>query len=277
MAHRVLSPQKERTDEEKVASRRKVDYVAEKIDEYPRYVAKWLKASWFPQIRQDPSFYSFLNHKTLPKEFAESYEAYKQVKECFKKSLQAPISTNSSSDTDVALMSPIADKSPKKDLLFVDMCCGKGYLSVLLHFKYPQADIVMVDIAGKMNLDHLQNLPQIDFWMTDITTKKFITELNLRASDYKAVILIGIHLCGDLSEHFVNAFHDVPNAISMVLCPCCISKKKTDLLEKARKESISNYTLWSQELLQMVKSPSKELKTITECSSAKNNFILACK
>lgn len=272
-----MTPQKERTDEEKVSSRRKVDYVAAKLDEYPRYVAKWLKAPWFPQMRQDPSFYSFLNHKTLPKEFAESYEAYKQVKECFKKSAEAQAAVKTREPTDTASTPTTETKSANNGLLFVDMCCGKGFLSVLLNYKFPEAQILMVDNMGKINLDHLTNLPRIDFWMTDITTSKFIKDLSLRCSDYKAVVLIGIHLCGDLSEHFVNAFHDIPNAVSMVLCPCCISKKKTELLEQARRESISNYLLWSQELLRMVRPENKELKTLTECSSEKNNFILACK
>lgn len=272
-----MTPQKDRTDEEKVSSRRKVDYVAEKLDEYPRYVAKWLKASWFPLVRQDPSFYSFLNHKTLPKEFAESYEAYKQVKQCFKKSTEAQEAAKAPAVIEGATVPSTPSKSTKERLLFVDMCCGKGFLSVLLNYKFPEAHILMVDNMAKINLDHLQNLPRIDFWMTDITTKKFISDLTLRCSDYKAVILVGIHLCGNLSEHFIQAFHDVPNAVSMVLCPCCISKKQTELLERARRESISNYELWSQELLRQVTPANKELKTLKECSSEKNNFILACK
>jgi len=146
-----------------------------------------------------------------------------------------------------------------------------------LAFKFPNAHILMIDNMTKLNLEHIENLPRIDFWLTSVTESKFVPELKLKAKDFKSVIVIGIHLCGDLSEHLLNAFHTLPNASCMVLCPCCISKRKTELLEKAKLEGISNYELWSQELLGMIQPPSKELKKLTDCSSEKNNFLLACK
>jgi hypothetical protein len=265
------SPASDRTDEERVASRRKADFVAANLDLYPRYVTKWMQASWYTTIREDPNFYSFLNHKTLPKEFAEAYTAYKQVKHAVKKRCQTQ------NDSPLSCLLKSALVAPNNDILIIDMCSGKGFLSVLLNFKFPNANILMVDNMTKLNLEHIENLPRIDFWLSSITESKFIPQLKLRSKDYKAVVMIGIHLCGDLSEHFLAAFHALPNAACMVLSPCCISKKKTDLLEKAKREGISNYELWSSELLGMIQTTDKELKKLADCSSEKNNFLMATK
>lgn len=264
-----------RTGQERVAARRKADHVAEHLDEYPKYVSKWILAPWFPSIRNDPTFYSFLNHKTLPKEFAEAYTAYKEVKYYLKKTCEAQ---KDSPLQALLYKTPIEpNTTPNADILLIDMCCGKGFLSVLLNFKFPRADVLMVDNMNKMNLEHIENLPRVDFWLASVTTPDFLPKLTLRCKDYKAVIMIGIHLCGDLSEYFLAAFHAIPNVACMVLCPCCISKQKTDLLEKAKRENISNYELWSAELLSMIQPETKEMKKLVDCASEKNNFILASK
>lgn len=270
-------PQKDRSAEEKVATKRKIDYVVARLDEYPKYVAKWTNASWFAEVRADPSFYSFLNHKSLPKEFAESYEAYKQVKTCLKKTKEGETTPKLKYVLDAALLAPEPGSPLPKDVLFVDMCSGKGFLSVLLNFQFPGAQILMIDNMGKINLEHINNLPRVEFWMTDIKEERFIADLKLFCKDFKAVVFIGIHLCGELSEYFLKAFHSTPNSVAMVLCPCCISKKNTELLERAKRESVSNYELWSQELLNMIEPADKELKKLTDCASEKNNFLLACK
>lgn len=268
---------KAKTDEEKLAVRRKVDYVADNLAEYPRYVAKWIQAPWYPVIRQDQAFRSFLNHKTLPKEFSESYAAYKQVKESIKTMCEA----NSASSLFGFLEScrePFASTLvPPKDVLIIDLCSGKGFLSVLMNFKFPQAHILMIDNMTKINLDHLKNLPRIEFWLTSITEKNFLRDLSLRTQEYKSVICVGIHLCGNLSEFFLSAFHSLPNASCMVLSPCCVSKKKTALLEKARLESLDSYELWSDELFEKIETPQKVMKKLPECGSKKNNFLIACK
>jgi hypothetical protein len=272
-----MSVTKEKTAEEKVAAKRKADFVAENLSEYPKYVAKWFKAPWYPIIRQDPAFYSFLNHKTLPKEFAESYAAYKQVKECIKKSSEVNTSSPLAGFLESALQPVAVSEVPPKDVLIIDLCSGKGFLSILMNFKFPNAHILMIDNMKKINLEHLEKLPRISFWLGNVTSPSFIDDLRVRTQDYKAVICIGIHLCGILSEHFLEAFHMLPNASCMVLSPCCISKKKTELLEKARVESLDSYELWTDELFKMIQASTKEIKKLPECASEKNNFLIACK
>jgi hypothetical protein len=54
-----------KTDEEKVKSKRRLEYLIERGDENHCYVKKWLKQSFIPQIQADPSFYSWRNNVRL--------------------------------------------------------------------------------------------------------------------------------------------------------------------------------------------------------------------
>lgn len=71
--------------------------------------------------------------------------------------------------------------------------------------------------------------------------------------------LQGTHLCGDLSIHFIQKFNQTNNIKAMVLAPCCLSKKKKDLTEAAKKLNVDNYIYWTLFLYHMIQATQKDI------------------
>merc|ERR1719354_1279747 len=55
-------------------------------------------------------------------------------------------------------------------------------------------------------------------------------EIHRQTSQGKTAVLVGMHLCGNLSERAIELFHRIKAIKALVLCPCCLPKlrKKAD-------------------------------------------------
>jgi hypothetical protein len=53
-------------------------------------------------------------------------------------------------------------------LAFVDLCAGRGMLSIVLARRFPEAEIHMIDNDARIKLDHLASLPTVTSHLLDL-------------------------------------------------------------------------------------------------------------
>jgi len=195
---------------------------------------------------------------------------------------------------------PVGESSIRQeDLVFFDICSGKGYLSVLLSKQFPKAQVHMIDKMKSTQLDHLKSLSNVEFHRVNIKQPNFLPwmQSKLETPDsqrpkigtslllqhhfiilrYTAIgIALGVHLCGNLSYVLIKAFNGLERVKLMVLAPCC-SAKYNPSMKKAKEAKEDIYACWTKELFEAVQSENKLLVVESDVISAKNNFILANK
>ena len=77
-----------------------------------------------------------------------------------------------------------ADLGTGKDLLLLDICCGKGFFAAVAAAIYPDAEIIMVDCDRRIKLDHLA-VSSIAAWLGDICKRYCRMGENLKTRDMK--------------------------------------------------------------------------------------------
>jgi len=168
------------------------------------------------------------------------------------------------------------EKESNQSVVFFDLCSGKGFLSCLLSFMYPDSQIYQIDINKTIKLDHIKSLSNVEFYNCDIFKPTMKDWMSQRVSG-KIGVILGIHLCGELSYQLISYYHQIPELKYMLLCPCCISKKNQKLLQTSKDLNIDNYHLWTMELYYTIHSTSKFIGCDQKITSHKNNFIGAQK
>eukprot|EP01124_Arcella_intermedia_P009183 TRINITY_DN15962_c0_g1_i2.p1 TRINITY_DN15962_c0_g1~~TRINITY_DN15962_c0_g1_i2.p1 ORF type:complete len:174 (+),score=36.56 TRINITY_DN15962_c0_g1_i2:78-599(+) len=142
---------------------------------------------------------------------------------------------------------------------------------------FPEATIYQVDYNKHIKLDHLKSLKNVTFHRLDIFNSGMKDWIKERTQG-KVGFVLGIHLCGELSPRLISFFDEIEDVRALLLCPCCISKKNTVMLQTARDLSINNYDLWTMELYYTIKSDcSKRIGKDQYIDSEKNHFIGATK
>ena len=132
---------------------------------------------------------------------------------------------------------PSSGDDRTRKLIIYDLCCGKGLASLWLSVNtYPNATIYMIDNNRKTNREFLkdrQSFPNLHFEPLDLYSMELEDHIRQSASccreDNARVILVGIHLCGDLSRRAIQLYQNT-GADALLLSPCCamrnISVKK---------------------------------------------------
>lgn len=132
-----------------------------------------------------------------------------------------------------------------QNVTIIDLCSGKGYLSMILSEYLPPDRVkkfVLVDKAWPMcysepkphhiNWAHIYgDLVETDYFNTwpiplhtskqDMKQKSAIGQFEKRFAE-GPVIILGVHLCGTLSIQAIKLFQTLPNAKLLVLKPCCL-------------------------------------------------------
>jgi hypothetical protein len=138
----------------------------------------------------------------------------------------------------------------------IDLCSGKGYLSMILSEYLPPTKvtkIVLIDKAWPMchsepqshhiNWDHIygnyttteseQTKTSSSYFTTwpiplhtskqDLKSKSTFRQLTQRlSSEGNPTMILGVHLCGTLSIQAIRLFHSVENVEGLILKPCCL-------------------------------------------------------
>ena len=123
-------------------------------------------------------------------------------------------------------------------LTFVDLCSGKGFLSIALSFAFPNARVEMMDRDESANVEHVEAMENVTFRRVDVTSEECEKIVEDAANTSKFVFICRVHLCGDLSRVAIRLWRNVRRRMdgraAIVLSPCCFAAE-----EKARRVRIS--------------------------------------
>lgn len=139
-------------------------------------------------------------------------------------------------------------------LSFVDLCSGKGFLSTMLAWEFPKAAIHMCDFDTRLELSHLWNLPNVQFHLQDLYSKEAEDTVAAAVSASRrtrggACIIVGVHLCGELSRRAIQLWRDA-GAAALVMSPCCLPRRRRHdvfgyhVKDQAKKMKVPSYQLW---------------------------------
>jgi len=76
-------------------------------------------------------------------------------------------------------------------------------------------------------------------------------EVHRQTAEGRTAILVGMHLCGNLSERAIELFQRIPLIKALILSPCCLPKLRrgvTDFDSFQRNEEEDLYVAWSRYL-----------------------------
>mmetsp|Transcript_29785 Transcript_29785/g.45152 ORF Transcript_29785/g.45152 Transcript_29785/m.45152 type:complete len:240 (-) Transcript_29785:11-730(-) len=173
-------------------------------------------------------------------------------------------------------------------MIIIDMCSGKGFFSLLAAHEFPNSHIIMIDKDTRMDVQHIQTRPNIEFWRLDImlTTnlqERIQTQIReVRRNKMKkddndndavvVVIMVGMHLCGNLSPRAVDLYELVPEIRHLILVPCCLHKVHDfELKQQAKAAGIDPYRAKVDQLYQMTCHVVGEEPTTTTRKESNNN------
>ena len=110
----------------------------------------------------DPAMAHWSKKKNLRKEVTEAMGALTQIRRC----VDAKERDGDGPPRD-------AHGEPRRTdsgsgLVFVDLCAGRGMLSIVLAHFFPQARVLMVDSDPKIKLPHLACLPTVEHHLLNI-------------------------------------------------------------------------------------------------------------
>ena len=199
--------------------RRAVDYLLSgtSVQSNP-HLARFASAPYLDWLCSQDAFQPMLNRssKQLRKEIIESYA----VLEALEASLGRSVSQHT----------------------FIDLCAGKGFLSVVLALEFPSAFVLQVDNNPRIKTEHIAALANLRYLHADIMDTSFATMLSqeLDAIHSKAppstrprYVAMGIHLCGPLSPRAIELFGALDSIEALILVPCCLDRR-TDGPVKAK-------------------------------------------
>ena len=270
-----------------------------------RHLARFAATPFLPRLLNEPAFAAILNKKSkmLRKEITEAYVCIEalEAEYDFTRGRDGKISRR---DGPVPVMLP-------PPTAVVDLCCGKGFFSLLLALEYPWLPIVLVDSNPSIKMEHVAAIHNLAFLRADISRHEFIGELEeaveacvLKAAvrdsrkhgdaeaasvisppSQKRVATVGMHLCGPLSPRAIDIFAAAPIFDLLLLVPCCLDAR-TDLPLKlqARAEKIHPYEVKVRQLSALLEGHAGVKVTVTRdevmssfSTESKNALILGTK
>ena len=174
----------------------------------------------------DPAMAHWARKANLRKEITEAMGALTQIRRC------VPMERDGNGDASGDGCVP-RDSGEERErdgkgegLVFVDLCAGRGMLSILMAHFFPAARVLMVDADPKIKLPHLACLPTVEHHLLDVQSAEAFDLVRGAVRDAtRACIVVGVHLCGDLSRRAVQLFLET-NARALVLCPCCLPRRR---------------------------------------------------
>jgi hypothetical protein len=145
----------------------------------------------------------------------------------------------------------MASRHRDEKVTIIDLCSGKGYLSMLLS-EYLQPEkvtkLILIDKAWPMcfaepkphhmNWDHIYGSytthddKEETYFTTwpiplhtskqDLKQKSTFRQLKKRIAKAGPTFILGVHLCGTLSIQAVSLFHTLDSVEGLILKPCCL-------------------------------------------------------
>ena len=223
--------------------KRSVDWLLEGTSiQTNKHLSRFANAPYLPYLLSEPAFSPMLSRtsKSLKKEIIEAYvliEALEGVMELPTRTRPAAAASAVVEDDEV-----VAVKRPTPSAV-VDLCSGKGFLSILLALECPSLTILAVDLNKSIKSEHFDLMPNLTFLRADIMKESFVDVLHTALDGHgTSCVALGMHLCGLLSPRAIQLFEAIPCLTSLLLVPCCLDKRTDGPLKmQAKLEGISPY------------------------------------
>lgn len=166
------------------------------------------------------------NKNKLRKEISESFSILHAVQDCcLELHTSKPLSTRREVATSTTLK--------LENVFLTDLCSGKSLTTVLCGALFPTAqggnnNFLAVDRLPLHLVPHFMTCTNTHYLSRDIMSKDFLneitSEINRQTLKGRTTVLVGMHLCGILSERAIDLFLSIPSIKALVLSPCCLPK-----------------------------------------------------
>mmetsp|Transcript_86379 Transcript_86379/g.268365 ORF Transcript_86379/g.268365 Transcript_86379/m.268365 type:complete len:358 (-) Transcript_86379:83-1156(-) len=107
----------------------------------------------------------------------------------------------------------------------VDLCCGKSLTSALVALPNRGVAVTAVDRVAPQDLPHYADagVTNIEYLQWDVLASGFVDKLRQHVEALaRPTAVLGMHLCGRLSERATEAFRKIDLVRACVLAPCCL-------------------------------------------------------
>jgi len=193
-------------------------------------------------------YHGISNKNKLRKEISESYSILHAVHDCCTELGLLP-KTNSST-------------LHLENTFLIDLCAGKSLTTALCGVLFPpkvcvQNNFLAVDKLPVHLVPHFLQDGNTSYLSRDIMGDQFFKEMeqevDRQTDQKKTAVLVGMHLCGNLSERAIDLFERIPSIKALILCPCCLPKSRKKSNPSAFDSYLMNkggdaYTAWASYL-----------------------------
>jgi hypothetical protein len=248
---------------EPLRARNQADFLREHSSEGNAYVEEFLHSQALQAMLAHPAghFHRLLESRTLRKECTESLAVVHRVA-----ALVKDIRARAASST-----API---------VIFDLCCGKSLTAVLCAHRFPDnCTIVALDRRPAKFLPHFEALSNVTFVQGNLFEFYAHMDAILQSAGPDATgIVVGMHLCGLLSEKAVSLFTSTPRIYGLVLSPCCIPRATSaPVVARANRLRVDQYDYWCLQLVMALAPARRSLDRDPAILSARNAIIVARK
>ena len=181
-----------------------------------------------------------------------------------------------------------------QNILFFDMCSGKGITALMLTMRFPLAKIICVDIRPPSETEYhlhegaFENISRITGSVYD---EEIVEDVINQTPTDGTCIVLGTHLCGNLSVVAIDTIAQYPEKVSTaIVAPCCLPRQKKpkkllhvpgagwgyDTTQLARQKGVDPYDLWLERLFERAPAADDKKRIVRDDDmiSTKNNFIV---
>lgn len=147
--------------------KRSVEYLLEgESVKTNRHLARFAASSYLSTLLDDEASTALLSRssRSLRKEIIEAYAVLEQVEDALRD----------------------AGEMHGSPSTLIDLCSGKGFLSVVLALEFPAAAVLMVDSNAAIKLGHVSSRPNLHFLRADVLAPGFGSLLTSSLEDLRA-------------------------------------------------------------------------------------------
>jgi len=109
----------------------------------------------------------------------------------------------------------------------VDLCCGKSLTAALVALRRPSLRVTAIDRVPPLQLPHYTEagVGSVSYLQLDVLSDGFQAALAGRLAEVgEPAVILGMHLCGRLSEVAADAFRSLGLVRGCALAPCCLPR-----------------------------------------------------
>jgi hypothetical protein len=261
----------DRSSKRGLVPRRAIDFV--RFDDANDHGRSFASSDVARRLKEDPAFESWSRHRGIKKEITEAYAALSATRRALR---DQELEREAFGDGE--------------DLVFVELCSGRGFISIVFADAFPKARLYMVDNDDRMDVTHLDayDPDRLSFHLLDLHSAEceaFIRDIVNSAGLGKTVVLVGVHLCGTLAHRAIELYENVEGVCALVVSPCCLPRRRRHdvfgfhCVDIARSiTSLSPYQCWCTQLYFRIPYTSRRNMLADEdMLSTQNTFITARK